>query len=154
MTTTEAIKREPQREATGAIAAPMPTDHSTSHPGGGASKNSRRPQAHFFGLLDRPTITKTKQTSEKTENMLVTLIATSPLMFQARSLRAPSAHPRDPESDSFLSCATKKKDAHATTQAVALIYARRCLSFGRCVTWCVIPGYSDCFCSTIRSGKL
>ena len=38
VTTTEAIKREPQREATGAIAAPTPTDHSTSYPGGGASK--------------------------------------------------------------------------------------------------------------------
>ena len=33
---TEAIKREPQREATDAIAAPTPTDHSTSYPGGGA----------------------------------------------------------------------------------------------------------------------
>ena len=38
VTTIEAIKREPQREVTGAIAAPTLTYHSTSHPGGGASK--------------------------------------------------------------------------------------------------------------------
>ena len=38
MTTTEATTREPQPEATGTIAAPTLTDHSTSYPGGGASK--------------------------------------------------------------------------------------------------------------------
>ena len=38
MATTEVVTREPQREATGTTAVPMPTDHSTSYPGGGASK--------------------------------------------------------------------------------------------------------------------
>ena len=38
MTTTEATTREPRPEATGIIAAPTPTDHSTAYPGGGASK--------------------------------------------------------------------------------------------------------------------
>ena len=40
MTATEAIKREPQREATRATAAPTPTPtlHSTACPGGGVSK--------------------------------------------------------------------------------------------------------------------
>ena len=37
MTTTEAIKREPQREATGTTAAPRPTDKNIAYPGGGAS---------------------------------------------------------------------------------------------------------------------
>ena len=37
--TIETIKREPQqRETTGAIAAPTPTDHGSSYPGGGASR--------------------------------------------------------------------------------------------------------------------
>ena len=38
-TAIDAIKREPQREATGATAAPAPIDHRISYPGGGASKN-------------------------------------------------------------------------------------------------------------------
>ena len=38
MTTSEAIKRDPQGEATWATAAPTSTDHSTMYPGGGASK--------------------------------------------------------------------------------------------------------------------
>ena len=37
-TTTEAINREPRRVATGATAALTATDHSTTYPGGGASK--------------------------------------------------------------------------------------------------------------------
>ena len=42
MTTPEAIKREPQREATWITAAPMP---SAAYPGGGASKKSWRSQS-------------------------------------------------------------------------------------------------------------
>ena len=38
MTTSKAIKREPQREATGTTVALTPTGHSTANSGGGASK--------------------------------------------------------------------------------------------------------------------
>ena len=40
ITTTEAMKHEHQREATGATSAPKPTVHSTAYPGGGTSKNT------------------------------------------------------------------------------------------------------------------
>ena len=119
VTTIEAIKREPQREGTGPIAAPTPTDHRMSYPGGGASKVIMAAATpHFFGLLDRPIITKPEQTSKKTEDTLETSITASPLLFRTWRLRAPSAHTRHPESDSFLSCATKRKKrlAAARTQ--------------------------------------
>ena len=66
MTTIEATKREPQRDATGAIAAPTPTDHSTSYPSGGASRKSW-PQAQFFSLFDRPNRSKTLRSTQNTE---------------------------------------------------------------------------------------
>ena len=64
MTTTEAINREPQQMATGAPAAPTRTDHSTSYPGGGASKKvmavaspifqpARSPKQHENREIDR-----------------------------------------------------------------------------------------------------
>ena len=40
-TAIEVTKREPQREATGAIAVPTAAEHVTSYPGAGASKISR-----------------------------------------------------------------------------------------------------------------
>ena len=59
----------------------------------------------------------------KTEDTLETSIVASPLLLRAWRLRAPSAHPRHPERDSFPSCATRKKkrltEAHATRQAFA-----------------------------------
>ena len=50
MTTTEAIKLEPQREVTGTTAAPTPIDHSTAYPGGGASKNMMAVASPIFQL--------------------------------------------------------------------------------------------------------
>ncbi|CAN0507824.1 unnamed protein product, partial [Laminaria digitata] len=60
-------------------------------------------------LLDRPNLSKTERSSKKTEDTLKTSIAASPLLFHAWRFRLPSAHPRDPESDSFLACASKKQ---------------------------------------------
>ena len=48
VTTTEAIKREPQREVAGAIAPPTPTDRSTSYPGGGASNTITAAASPYF----------------------------------------------------------------------------------------------------------
>ena len=47
-TATEAIKREPQRQATGATAAPMPIRHSKAYPGGSASKKNMAVASPFF----------------------------------------------------------------------------------------------------------
>ena len=87
--------------------ATHPIAHRT--PAMAPQKISWRPQAHFFGLLDRPPITKTEQTSKTTEDSLETSIAASPLLLLTWRLRAPSAHPSHPESDCFLSCTTKIK---------------------------------------------
>ena len=124
VTTIEAIKREPQREVTGPIAAPTPTDRRRSYPGVGASK-----------------VIKLSNRAKKTEDTLENSIAASPLLFRTWRLRAPSADPRHPESDSFLPCTKKKEEVgdgvHAAAQTFALVYARRCWSAGRCVTRCV-----------------
>ena len=52
---------------------------------------------------------KPSKGSKKMEDTLETSIAASPLLFRTWRLRASSAHPRHPESDSFLSCATKNE---------------------------------------------
>ena len=67
MTTTEAIKHEPQREATEATAAPTPTDHSTAYPGGGASKKIMADTSQLFNQLDRADSTRTKRSTQNTE---------------------------------------------------------------------------------------
>ena len=145
-TMTEAINRKPQRVATGA-AAPTPTDHSTAYPVGGASEKNMA-IASPISQSARPNSTRTERSTKNTEDTLKTSTAASASLFRAWRFRAPStAHPRDPESDSFLSVAfaAKKKEAgggaHATTYAVALVYSSRCLSTGSCVTYCVIITY-------------
>ena len=145
-TTTEATNREPLvRMATGAPAAPTPTDHSTAYPGGGASKNIMAVASPNFQRAQSPEQHENRGIDPKHRGYtLKTLMAAPPSLFRGWHFRAPSAHPRDPESDGFLAYAAKKKveagdGAHATTHAVALVYSRRCLSAGRCVTCCVIP---------------
>ena len=77
-TPNEAINREPQRVATGSTAAPTDTDHSTAYPGGRSSRKSRRSQAQFSHQLDRPSATRTKRSTQNTEEKLKTSIAASP----------------------------------------------------------------------------
>ena len=143
MTTTEAIKRTPQRDATGALAAPTPTDHRTSYPCGGASKDHGGRDAIFPTSSLGQATRRPTQRAKKTRYALNGSIASSPSLLCARRFGAPFAHPRDPEGDNFLSWTTKKEEAvgsaHATPQAVALVYPRRCSSAGRCVTCCVFP---------------
>ena len=73
-TPNEAINREPQRVATGLTAAPTDTDHSTAYPGGRSSRKSRRSQAQFSHQLDRPSATRTKRSTQNTEEKLKTSI--------------------------------------------------------------------------------
>ena len=57
--TTDAINRKPPRMATGAPAAPTPTDHSTANPGGGASKKKHGGRNwQLFKQHDRPNSTR------------------------------------------------------------------------------------------------
>ena len=85
-------------------------DHSTAYPGGGASKKSLRSLAPFCPQLDRPSATTNKRSDRKHRGWLKTsMIAASPSLFRAWRFWAPSAHPREAESDSFLTCAAKIK---------------------------------------------
>ena len=61
------IKRKPQQEATGAIAAPTPTDYRTSYPGGDASKYIIVAVIPIFDQLALPRRTKTDPTSQNQE---------------------------------------------------------------------------------------
>ena len=130
-TTTEAINRAPQRVATGATAALTATDHSTAYPGGGASKKNMAVaspilpptrSANFHNRVKRPKVQRIAQDFDDS------CIAVS--LFRAWRFWAPSAHPREAGSDSFLACAAKTKQAcggaHATMHAVALICNRGC----------------------------
>ena len=101
----EAINREPQRVATGATAAPTPTNHSTAYPGGGTSKEIMAVESQFFNQLDRPNPTRTERS---TQNTLQTSIAASPSLVRPWHFRTPSAHPRHPEGDSCLDCAAER----------------------------------------------
>ena len=78
-----------------------------------APKKNTAAASPIFLPARSATITKTEQTSKKTGNALEAPIAASPMLFRAWRLRAPSAQPRDPESESFLSCATKRKSLAA-----------------------------------------
>ena len=107
-------------------------------------KKSWRSQAQFFHQLDRPSATRTKRSTQNTEENLKTSIAASPSLTRAWRLRASSAHSREAESDSFLACAAKKKieavgGEHATMHAVALICSPRYLSAGCSVRCCFFP---------------
>ena len=143
-TAAEAINREPQRMTTGVPAAPTLTDHSTAFPGGGASIKFMAVASPTFQPSRSPKQHENRGIDPKHEDMLKTSIAVPPALFRGCHFRALSSHPRDPESESFLASAAREKKvagggAHATTHAVALVYSRRCLSAGRCVTCCVIP---------------
>ena len=93
-----------------------------------------RSQSPFSHQLDRPSATRTKRSTRNTEKKLKTSIAASPSLSRAWRLRASSAHSRESESDSFLTCASKKTEAvggeHATMHTVALICSPRYLSAG------------------------
>ena len=71
-------------------------------------KKSWRSQSLFPHQLDRPSATRTKGSTQNTEEKLKTSIAASPSLSRAWRLRASSAHSREAESDSFLACAAKK----------------------------------------------
>ena len=150
VTSIEAIKREPQQEVTGAIAAPTPTHHSTSYPGGGASKVIMAAAIPIFRPARSANNRENRANEQKTEDTLETSIAASPLLFHKWRLRAPSAHLRHPESGSFLSCATKKKKRPWRWRARGSANLRSrlallCLLAGRCATQRVLPGYSEIF---------
>ena len=109
MTTTGAIEREPRRQATGATAASTPTYHSTSYPGGGASKIAVAAVNPFFQPGRSAKSHENGGSTQKTEDTLKTSIAASPMLSRAWHFRAPSSHPRAPQSDSFLPCGAKNK---------------------------------------------
>ena len=71
-------------------------------------KKSWRSQAHFFRQLDRPSATRTKRSTQSTEEKLKTSIAASPSLSRALRSRASSAYSREAESDRFLACAAKR----------------------------------------------
>ena len=83
-------------------------------------KRSWRSQAHFSHLLDRPSATRTKRSTQNTEENPKTSIAASPSLSRAWRLRTSSVHSREAESDSFLACAAK------VTQRLPAASTRRC----------------------------
>ena len=110
VTTIKAIKRKPEREVIKAIAAPTPTDHSTPYPGGGASKSIMAAAIPSFHPARSSNNHETPANEEinggYARDLDICIITTAAL--RTWRLRASSAHPRHPESDSFPSCATKK----------------------------------------------
>ena len=82
---------------------------STAYPGGGAPKKSWRSQTRFFRQYDRPHSTRTEGSTQNTKDTLETSIATPPSPLRGWHFRAPSAHARDAESDSFLACDAENK---------------------------------------------
>ena len=110
LSTTKAIKRETQRDDTGATAAPTPTNHSTAYPGGGASQQKMAVASLVFqparSVKRHP---RTERSSQNTEDTLKTSIAASPSLFRAWRFRAPCAHPSGPENDRFLAYAAKNE---------------------------------------------
>ena len=71
----------------------------------------------FCPQLDRPSATTNKRSDRKHRGWLKTsMIAAPPSLFRARRFWAPSAHPREAESDSFLTCATKTKQRLAAAR--------------------------------------
>ena len=78
-------------------------------------------QSQFSHQLDRPSATRTKRSTQNTEEKLKTSIAASPSLSRAWRLRASSAHSREAESDSFLTCAAQKK------QRLSAASTRRCM---------------------------
>ena len=83
-------------------------------------KKSWRSQSLFPHQLDRPSATRTKGSTQNTEEKLKTSIAASPSLSRAWRLSASSAHSRKAESDSFLTCAAQKK------QRLSAASTRRC----------------------------
>ena len=110
VTTIEAIKSESQQEVTGAIASP--TDHRTSYPGGGVSEVIMAAAIPTFRPARSASNHENLANGQKNGGYprdLDSCTTASLLLFSTWRLRVFSAHPRHPESDSFLSCATKKK---------------------------------------------
>ena len=62
-------------------------------------KKSWRSQAQFFHQVDRSSATRTKRSTQNTEEKLQTSIVASPSLSRAWGLRASSAHPREAECD-------------------------------------------------------
>ena len=130
--------------------------HSTTYPGGGARKKSLRSLAQFCPQLDRPSATTNKRSDRKHRGWLKTsMIAASPSLFRAWRFWAPSAHPREAESDSFLTCAARTKQGLAAagtrpctpslscTIVVVSRVLREILRYSdRENTWYVIRGFS------------
>ena len=110
-TPNETINREPHRVATVATAAPTDTDHSTAYPGGGSSKKILAVAITIFPparSAKRDENTRTKGSTQNTEEKLKTSIAASPSLSRALRSRASSAYSREAESDRFLACAAKR----------------------------------------------
>ena len=103
VTTIEAIKCEPQREVTRAIAAPTLTHHSTSYPGGGTSKVIMALAIPFFRPARLAKNHENPANEQKNGGYARDLDSCiTVLLFRTWHLRASSAHPR------HLSCATKR----------------------------------------------
>ena len=104
-------------------------------------KKSWRSQAQFFHQLDRPSATRSKRSTQNTEEKLKTSIAASPSLSRAWRSRDSSAHSKEAESDKRPSLRRQKRTEavggeHATMHAVALICSPRYLSAACCVICC------------------
>ena len=117
---------------TEAIAAPAPTDRRTLYPDVGASEKIMAAASPIFQPPRSAKLHENRRNERKTRVFVLNnFIASSPSLLRARRFEAPSARPRDPEGDGFQAWAEKGEagsGAHATTQAVALVYSPRCSS--------------------------
>ena len=95
-TTMEAMKREPQRKATGAIAALTPTYHGKSYPRGGASRIVMAVTIPFFQPARSAKLHENRPNEPKTRLSFKNSIASSLSLLSARRFEVLSANPRDP----------------------------------------------------------
>ena len=125
-TTTEAKKRESLNDRQPRKQPKKTRAHRT--PGVAPQNKSWRSQVQFSNQVDRTNRTRTERSTQYTKHALKTSRAAFPSPFSAGGvLSAPSVHPKDRESDSFLSLRRQKQKtkeagggAHATTHAFSL----------------------------------
>ena len=79
-------------------------------------KESWRSRAHFFQPARSAKPHENRATTQHTEDALKTSIGVSPSLFRAWRFNAPSAHPREAESDSFLACGANQKQRLAAAR--------------------------------------
>ena len=140
-TTIEAIKRNPQREATGATVAPTPADRRILYPSGVASKNI---MAAAIPTFQPPRPAKPHENRNGYKLEFDTGIYLSPSLLRAPRFEALSAHPRDPGRNGFLTWGRQHRKSRLAsarargdaTQPPLLSALVGVISSG---AWCVTP---------------